>query len=113
MKDSMVVVLANLKPRNMGPNFASHGMVLAGQTKDGSQVELLTPPAGSQPGDKITFAGEERKPLEQLPAKKSPWESVSKLLTVDGEGNAMWNNKHFTTDKGNVSVATIRNGTIQ
>jgi len=61
---SMVVVLANLKARNMGPNFASHGMVLCGQNAEGTEVELLNPPAGSQPGDKISFAGEERNPPE-------------------------------------------------
>jgi len=36
MKGAMVVVLANLKARNMGTNFASHGMVLCGQNADGT-----------------------------------------------------------------------------
>jgi len=66
MMGAMVVVLANLKARNMGPNFASHGMVLAGQEGEGesAKIELVTPPAGCQPGDKISFAGEERCPPE-------------------------------------------------
>jgi len=66
MMGAMVVVLANLKARNMGPNFASHGMVLAGQEGEGetAKIELVTPPAGCQPVDKISFAGEERCPPE-------------------------------------------------
>jgi hypothetical protein len=44
------------------------------------------PPEGSQPGDLIFFDGYPRKPLEQLPAKKSPWELVGpRLFTKNSE----------------------------
>lgn len=45
MKDQLVVVLCNLKPRKMPGDYMSHGMVLCAQTADNSQVELLKPPA--------------------------------------------------------------------
>ena len=50
MQDAMVVVITNLKPRNLG-GWRSAGMVLCAETPDGSKVEFLSPPAGSQPGD--------------------------------------------------------------
>jgi len=63
MQDAMVVVLCNLKPKKLA-DYMSHGMVLCAQPADGSVVEFLVPPEGSQPGDLITFEGYERKPLE-------------------------------------------------
>jgi len=46
MKDAMVVVLANLRPKKLA-GFASHGMVLCAETPTKSAVELLRPPEGS------------------------------------------------------------------
>ncbi len=66
LKDQMVVVLLNLKARKMKGDFVSHGMVLCAETPDKSVVELLIPPAGSAPGDIITFEGYERKPPAEL-----------------------------------------------
>ena len=45
MKDAMVVVLLNLKPRKVA-GFDSQGMVLCGETPDKSAVELIVPPDG-------------------------------------------------------------------
>jgi tRNA-binding EMAP/Myf-like protein len=77
MKDQLVVVLLNLKSRKIA-GYDSHGMVLCAETPDKSVVELLIPPAGSVPGDIITFEGFERKPPAELPAKKkpTPWDNV-------------------------------------
>jgi tRNA-binding EMAP/Myf-like protein len=46
MQDAMVVVITNLKPRNLG-GWKSAGMVLCAQTADGTSVEFLSPPEGS------------------------------------------------------------------
>jgi aminoacyl tRNA synthase complex-interacting multifunctional protein 1 len=46
MQDAMVVVITNLKPRNLG-GWKSAGMVLCAQTADGASVEFLSPPEGS------------------------------------------------------------------
>merc|ERR1711988_1356011 len=53
MQDSLVVVLANLKPRTM-KGFLSQGMVLCATGSDG-KVELLKPPAGAKVGERVTF----------------------------------------------------------
>ncbi len=56
MENAMVVVLCNLKAKKLA-GYESHGMVLCGETEDKSIVELINPPAGSVPGDLISFEG--------------------------------------------------------
>ena len=56
MRDRMVVVLTNLKPRAMkAVGIESQGMVLCGDNE--TTVELVDPPKGSVAGDLITFEG--------------------------------------------------------
>lgn len=56
MENAMVVVLCNLKAKKLA-GYESHGMVLCGETEDKSVVELINPPAGSVPGDLVSFEG--------------------------------------------------------
>jgi len=113
MQGAACVVLCNLKAKKLG-GFPSHGMVLCGETPDKSAVELLTPPAGTVPGDLITFAGQGRDPPVQLPPKdeKNPWFRVMPEMKVDADGVAVWKEFAFGTEKGNCTSATIRNGVI-
>ena len=78
----MVVVLCNLKAKKLA-DYMSHGMVLCAQPEDGSVVEFLVPPPGSVAGDLVSFEGFERKPVEQLNAKKNPWANVKPKLNTD------------------------------
>lgn len=52
MKDRLVVVLCNLKPAKMR-GVTSEAMVMCASTPE--KVEVLTPPPGSVPGDRVTF----------------------------------------------------------
>ena len=56
MQDAMVCVITNLKARPLA-GWKSHGMVLCAEKPDGTQVEFLHPPEGSQPGDLVSFDG--------------------------------------------------------
>ena len=56
MENQLVVVLTNLKAKNLA-GFPSHGMVLCAETPNKSSVELITPPEGSIPGDLVSFKG--------------------------------------------------------
>ena len=85
MTDSLVVVLCNLKAKKLA-GFESHGMVLCGETEDKSVVELIEPPAGSLPGDLISFEGQGRNPPAQLNVKKNPWDNVSPELRINELG---------------------------
>lgn len=52
----MVVVLANLKPRNMR-KIKSFGMVMAASNEEHTQVEPISPPEAAAPGERIFFEG--------------------------------------------------------
>ena len=117
VKDAMVVCILNLKARKLA-DYNSHGMVLCAQTADGSVVEFLKPPAGSQPGDHITFEGYDRKPLDQLPAKKNPWDNVKPCLVTDDSLVGCYKDPEsgkllpFKTEKGVCVASTVKGGVI-
>jgi len=111
LKDSLVVCILNLKPRNL-KGWQSHGMILCTTGKDG-KIEPLRPPEGSAPGDMV-YIGD--LPREPVPDKKCPWDKVCKKLFVndkkeatykDDKGELVWH-----TDKGTVISPTIADGTI-
>ncbi|CAN6470280.1 unnamed protein product [Victoria cruziana] len=60
LQERSVVVLANLKPRNMR-GIKSNGMLLAASDAKHEHVELLSPPEGSASGERIWFGSEEGK----------------------------------------------------
>jgi tRNA-binding EMAP/Myf-like protein len=116
MQGAMVVVLCNLKPRTLA-EYKSCGMVLCAQPADASKIEFLSPPEGSQPGDAVTFEGYERKPLDVLPAKKSPWDDVKAGFITDGDRigcfkDSTGKNLAFTTVHGVCKAATVANGIV-
>lgn len=67
LQDRKVIVLANLKPRNMR-GVKSNGMLLAASDAAHENVELLEPPEGSLPGERIWFGSEEDKENQSAPA---------------------------------------------
>lgn len=112
----MVVVLCNLKPRTLA-DYLSQGMVLCAQPADASHIEFLTPPEGAKPGDAITFEGYERKPLEVLPAKKSPWDAIKAGFITDDNKIGCFKDENgknlpFTVAGGVCTAATVKNGII-
>lgn len=111
MTDAMVIVLCNLKAKKLA-GYESHGMVLCGETVDKSIIEMIEPPAGSQPGDFVSFEGWERKPPAMLNVKKNPWDNVWPDLTINDKGECQWKNIVFKTPKGACTVATLRAGII-
>lgn len=116
MQDAMCIVIANLRPKKLA-GWNSHGMVLCGETEDGSIVELLKPPPGAQPGDPISFEGYPREPLMN-PPKKNPWELVAPRLVVNGKSEACYKDKDdnlipFTCNGQVVISGTVKNGIIK
>lgn len=69
LQNRKVVVLANLKPRNMR-GVKSSGMLMAASDALHENVELLVPPEGSVPGDRVWFGSEDE--IENLPDAASP-----------------------------------------
>ncbi|VVA36149.1 PREDICTED: pentatricopeptide repeat-containing [Prunus dulcis] len=67
LQDRNVVVLANLKPRNMR-GVKSSGMLLAASDASHENVELLVPPEGSLPGQRVWFGSEDDHQNQPPPA---------------------------------------------
>ncbi|KAI3801772.1 hypothetical protein L1987_29886 [Smallanthus sonchifolius] len=118
LQDKNVVVLANLKPRNMR-GVKSSGMLMAASDASHENVELLEPPVGSVPGDRIWFGTEDEK--EKLPeagspnqiAKKKIWEQVQPHLVTTGSCVATLGGTHLMiTSAGSVVSKSLINANI-
>lgn len=102
-----VIVLCNLKDRNL-VGFKSQGMVICASNSDHTDVKLLEPPAGAQPGDHVSFpgfgledelkeGGKRREPASSAQvAKKKILEKLAPDLKTDSNGVAHWRSSPFT-----------------
>ncbi|OAY80463.1 Tyrosine--tRNA ligase, cytoplasmic [Ananas comosus] len=136
LQDCKVVVLANLKPRNMR-GIKSNGMLMAASDESHKTVELLIPPEGSITGERIWFGSEEEKDRQPdaatpnqsgfciglafcenvLPCvqKKKIWESVQPhLRTTDSCAAVLLaGTAHpMQTSAGTVTCNSLRNARI-
>lgn len=117
LQDKNVVVLANLKARNMR-GVKSCGMLMAASDASHENVELLEPPEGSLPGDRVWFGSEEEK--ESLPDAASPnqiqkkkiWEQVQPHLATDASGVAALDVHLMRTSTGAVVSKSLKNANI-
>ncbi|KAH9950539.1 nucleic acid-binding protein [Amylocystis lapponica] len=96
MRDRYLVGICNLKPASMR-GVKSFAMVLAATSKDGKEggVELIEPPPGSKPGERVYFEGPEYEnatPLTQLNPKKKIFETVQPGFTTLDTREAAWIN---------------------
>ncbi|ETP48441.1 methionine-tRNA ligase, beta subunit [Phytophthora nicotianae P10297] len=115
MQDRRVLVLCNLKPRNL-VGFRSHGMVMCAAVplEDGKEkVAFVTPPEGAKIGERITFEGLTGEPFSPAQVEKK------KVLTVlgddmktDDNGVAKWKEYVFGTSAG-PCTAPVNNGVIR
>ncbi|KAH9782407.1 methionine aminopeptidase 2B [Citrus sinensis] len=117
LQDRSVVVLANLKPRNMR-GVKSNGMLLAASDAAHENVELLEPPQGSVPGERIWFGSQEDKENQPAPAspnqvqKKKIWELVQPHLKTDASLVAMLGEHLMQTSAGAVMSRSLKNANI-
>ncbi|KAH8114522.1 hypothetical protein DFH11DRAFT_1767401 [Phellopilus nigrolimitatus] len=106
MRDKYLVAVCNLKPANMR-GVKSFAMVLCASAKDGKEagIELIQPPPGSKPGDRVYFEGEKYEsgtPLSQLNPKKKIFEAIQPDFTTLETREAAW------VDPATKSVHRIR-----
>merc|ERR1712223_2108080 len=113
MLNRLVVVLCNLKPAKMR-GVESCGMVLCGSRAEPKEVEPLSVPEGSVPGDRVVVEGEkEGKPDEVLNPKKKVWEKLSEDLKVSSEGFAQWQGNYLVTTKGKITCCAVKGAPIR
>ncbi|XP_037917882.1 aminoacyl tRNA synthase complex-interacting multifunctional protein 1 [Hermetia illucens] len=107
MRDRMVVVLCNLKPAKMR-GVTSEAMVMCASTPE--KVEVLSPPAGSVPGDLVHCEGYTRCPDAQLNPKKKIFETCAPDLKTNGELVACYKDSPLSVPgKGNVVAQSLKN----
>lgn len=117
LQGSRVIVLANLKPRNMR-GVKSSGMLMAASDKAHENVELLLPPEDSVPGERIWFGSEDEKEKQPDPAspnqiqKKKIWEQVQPHLKTDESCIAMLGEHKMRTSTGFVVCSSLKNANI-
>ncbi|KAJ4748442.1 hypothetical protein LUZ62_082847 [Rhynchospora pubera] len=117
LQDSKVVVLANLKPRNMR-GIKSNGMLMAASDEAHENVELLVPPEGAVPGERIWFGSEDEKDKQSDAAtpnqvqKKKIWESVQPNLKTTESCVAVLGSLPMRTSAGEVTSKSLKNARI-
>lgn len=111
MQNRMVIILCNLKPAKMR-GVVSEAMVMCASTPE--KVEILLPPEGSVPGDRVSFEKYPGEPDQQLNPKKKIWEQIAPSLTTNGNLEATYKGDLFLIKgKGPVKAETLKNVQIK
>ncbi|NXT84694.1 AIMP1 protein, partial [Zapornia atra] len=82
MQNRMAILLCNLKPAKMR-GVVSQAMVMCASSPE--KVEILAPPPGAVPGDRITFEGFPGDPEKELNPKKKIWEQIQPDLQTNDQ----------------------------
>lgn len=111
MQNRMVVLLCNLKPAKMR-GVLSQAMVMCASSPE--KVEILAPPNGSVPGDRITFDAFPGEPDKELNPKKKIWEQIQPDLHTNAECVATYKGAPFEVKgKGVCRAQTMANSGIK
>ncbi|KAL3202314.1 hypothetical protein MRX96_012097 [Rhipicephalus microplus] len=112
MQNRMAVLLCNLKPAKMR-GVTSEAMVMCASTPE--KVEILAPPPGAQPGDRVVCDGYPGQPDAQLNPKKKIFEQVAPDLKTDSEKRATYRDQPWivTGHQGHVTAETLCNVQIK
>lgn len=109
-----VVIVANLKPRNMR-GIKSAGMVLCASNAEHTEVEPLAVPEGVPAGERLWFGdnkdqGEAANPNQVQ--KKKMWEEVQPLLKTSADKVAQYKGMSMNSSMGPITAATLSDANI-
>jgi len=115
MQGRRILVLCNLKPRNL-VGFKSHGMVMcaAAPLGDGKEkVAFVDPPAAAAVGERVTFEGLAGEPFTPAQVeKKKVLVALGDDMKTDADGVAKWKEHVFGTSAG-PCTAPVPNAVIR
>ncbi|XP_029975971.1 aminoacyl tRNA synthase complex-interacting multifunctional protein 1 [Salarias fasciatus] len=86
---SLAVLLCNQKACKLR-GVVSQARLLCCSAPSDDTVELLAPPTGSAPGDRVTLLDYPGQPDRELPPRQRVWERVRSELRVNGRGVASY-----------------------
>ncbi|KAM8842182.1 aminoacyl tRNA synthase complex-interacting multifunctional protein 1a [Synchiropus picturatus] len=111
MQNRMAVLMCNLKPAKMR-GVVSQAMVMCASSPD--KVEILDPPSGAVPGDRVMFQGFPGEPDKELNPKKKVWEQIQPDLRTDDQCVATYKGSAFeVAGKGVCKAQTMSNSGIK
>ncbi|XP_032079718.1 aminoacyl tRNA synthase complex-interacting multifunctional protein 1 isoform X2 [Thamnophis elegans] len=111
MQNRMAVFLCNLKPVKMR-GVVSQGMLMCASTPE--KVEIILPPNGVVPGEKITFEGFSGEPEKELNPKKKIWEQIQPDLQTNDQCIATYKGVPFEVKgKGVCRAPSMANSGIK
>ncbi|XP_040274194.1 aminoacyl tRNA synthase complex-interacting multifunctional protein 1 isoform X2 [Bufo bufo] len=111
MQNRMAVLLCNLKPAKMR-GVLSQAMVMCASSPE--KVEILDPPIGAVPGDRITFQGFPGEPDKELNPKKKTWEQIQPDLLTNDDCVATYKGIAFeVSGKGVCKAQTMSRSSIK
>ncbi|XP_039996753.1 aminoacyl tRNA synthase complex-interacting multifunctional protein 1-like [Xiphias gladius] len=109
----LAVLLCNVKASKMR-GVVSQARLLCCSSSSGGCVELLAPPTGSAPGDRVTFLNYPGDPDRELQAKQRVWELLQPDLRVDCRGVANYKGCGFEVKgKGLCRAPSLTNCVIR
>ncbi|XP_028298269.1 aminoacyl tRNA synthase complex-interacting multifunctional protein 1 isoform X3 [Gouania willdenowi] len=110
---SLAVLLCNVKPCKIR-GVVSKARLLCCSSPDSEITELLAPPTGSLPGDRVTFLNFPGDPDRELRSKLRLFERLQAEMAVDGRGVATFRGCGFEVKgKGLCRAPTLTNATIR
>uniref|UniRef100_A0A3P9BS70 Aminoacyl tRNA synthase complex-interacting multifunctional protein 1 n=1 Tax=Maylandia zebra TaxID=106582 RepID=A0A3P9BS70_9CICH len=92
MQNRMVVLLCNERPVETR-GIVNQAMLMCASSQD--KLEILDPPNGAIPGDRVTFQGFPGEPDKELNPKQKVWEQVQPDLRTDGQCVATYKGAAF------------------
>jgi len=118
MIGATIVAFANLKPANLR-GIKSHAMVFCAKDKEKDLVQLMTPPEGATPGERIWLEGmksefENTKPDASINCKKKNaiWNKLFPSLSTNSKKEMTLAGVRFMCSAGPITCKSIPNAPI-
>ncbi|GFO43063.1 tyrosine--tRNA ligase [Plakobranchus ocellatus] len=113
LDQSLGVFLCNLKPVKMR-GIESQAMLMCASMEGKAQVEPLSVPEGSSPGERVFVEGyEQGKPDDELKPKKKVWEKLQPDLRVNDQNEATWQGNLLMSKLGKIVTKSVKNSPIK
>jgi len=113
-----IVAFANLKPANLR-GIKSHAMVFCAKDKDNDLVQLMKPPAGAKPGERVWLEGmkaefEANQPDKSINCKKKNaiWHKLVPALKTNANREMTLAGCRFMCSAGPITCESIPNAPI-
>ncbi|KAM8772961.1 aminoacyl tRNA synthase complex-interacting multifunctional protein 1-like [Acanthopagrus schlegelii] len=111
MQNRMVVLLCNLKPAKTR-GVLSQAVVMCASSPE--KVEILDPPVGAAPGDRVTVQGFPGEPDKELNPRTKVWEQIQPDLRTDSQCVATYKGAAFeVAGKGACRAQTLSDAEIK